>query len=707
MHPFCRYIPPRRQFLFEKSYVNNTSTCTGTKSPEKNKPHVNINLKSHSSHVIPNQNHPGASSAIVRHGNTAFDDECPQHGSFLAVRLVRLFKTAADAVINPFLSVVLGELENPATIDEYEAEDARFHRNLISSSTISPETASTLSTLSLSSSDLDLRCNTDMGAGEQLEQSPILASNAVQRQTMSLNLRPRREKQPTQANPPRVRLTQTIDFTEMFGVEAGQQQENNTSTGTEETPSTVDNEHSSIKRTRNKLMKAKSKLKLKRKGKTVRGSTTTASASTTSEVTSQTQTESSQTDSFSTESSELQEEQSSSPVISDCTAPPQQVAEASAMKEQGADTAQDVTQSTILPDTVESPSCPAEPLHLQFSRLCRVMEESRRAGKQSVSLDYLRGPLKVCSHLCRGTRNITVVRMVDGMFVLHGVKRLLEERYVCDDSQPSSTHVSVYIVDGVYVGDLKGHYAVVLLAAYVTFESGYCDRLLHYACTRERGTKVDDEVLALVDQLSAKKRLRPNNGLRKDLLKYINTKHCLDQIEALRERETNTPRYNDSIADDGAGEHKSSQDAAEGNDKAKEGSDSSKDEDTWDNEEQKDGEGESVQWCGDEDENEPEYVGRDSCSPAGSKGVYFDDSETMVSDLRLFDISAKVLTSSHMWRARFRPAIAHGDDEPGSCIESSSEETRNGMGGKRKRAGDDGSVKVEAEDGKKKVRLES
>lgn len=58
------------------------------------------------------------------------------------MRLVRLVKTAAEDLKAQFLAELLRKIEAPATIAEQEAEDARFHRNLISAdsaSSISPE----------------------------------------------------------------------------------------------------------------------------------------------------------------------------------------------------------------------------------------------------------------------------------------------------------------------------------------------------------------------------------------------------------------------------------------------------------------------------------------------------------------------------------------------------------------------------------------
>lgn len=698
MHPYCRYIPPRRQSSVEKSYEQNTSIRPRTDPPKTNNAHDKSNVNWCPSVLVvqPILKHPGIPLANGRGENTAIDSETTEHGSFLAFGLVRLFKTIADVVINPFLTYVLGEIETPATIAEYEAEDARLNHNPVSSSTITSKPASPLSPLSpSSSSDFDLRCNTDMDLGEQVRESQTLASNGVQSQTMSLNLRPRGVNQTVQSNPPRERSTQTIDFTEMFVPSASREQENKTSTGMEETPSTADNGQSSIKRSRKKLMKAKSKFKIKRRGTPKRGATYLPSSSTTSEETSEAQIEYSRSENLSTVNAEAaQEEQHSLPVISDCIALPDKVAEAPTKKELETDTSQEVTHSTMLLDKFESPSYPEEALHIHFTRLCNVMEASLKAGQQFVSVEDLRGPLKVCSHLCRGTRNITVVRMLDGMFVLHGVKRLLDERRVCGNAEPTPTHVSVYVIDGVFVNDLKDHYAVVLLAAYVTFESGYCDRLLHYACTRERGTKVDDQVLAIVDQLSARKRLRPNNGFRKDLLKYINTRHCLDQIQDFMVRETNTPNSNYVLANNGGEDSKSWKHTTGGNDHVKEGYGSGN------------GEGGMMLSCGDEDNNEPKRAVRDSWSPEGSKGVCFDEAETMVSNRRSFDISAEALTSSYMWTAHFRPVTAHGYDEPGSSIESSSEETRSGTAGKRRRSGNDQTENVDATAGMKKVRLE-
>lgn len=142
---------------------------------------------------------------------------------------------------------------------------------------------------------------------------------------------------------------------------------------------------------------------------------------------------------------------------------------------------------------------------LQASIICTNWWNDK-CGHQLVHTDDGQGPLEMCSPLGWGPRNMTVVRRFDATLVLHGVKLLSEE--------PSITHMSAYTTNDLYGQYLTDHWAIILLAGYVTFKTRYCDRVQHYTCTHEQNTTVADENPVLVHDLSIRNRLRPYKLLR-------------------------------------------------------------------------------------------------------------------------------------------------------------------------------------------------
>lgn len=118
-----------------------------------------------------------------------------------------------------------------------------------------------------------------------------------------------------------------------------------------------------------------------------------------------------------------------------------------------------------------------------FSRIYELLVSHKGRGYQVVKTISVSRPLMVSSYLGDSFRNqssfITLLKMSDGCFILHGVHYWLRCR------QEQVPTVRAYIISNLLLTDIINHYTLTLFAATVCFEGTYPMELFYYVTKRE------------------------------------------------------------------------------------------------------------------------------------------------------------------------------------------------------------------------------